>query len=87
MGLTNYYNSNENLLNSFEKIFKEIERYNKKLSNVILEQINICKNDISELTDIYNPILGDVNITYLFRCGGLKRKKMWGVEKKNTKFL
>ena len=74
MGLTNYYNSNENLLNSFEKIFKEIERYNKKLSNVILEQINICKNDISELTDIYNPILGDVNITYLFRCGGLKRK-------------
>ena len=74
MGLTKYYNSNENLLNSLEKIFKEIERYNKKLSNVILEQINICKNDISELTDIYNPILGDVNITYLFRCGGLKRK-------------
>ena len=74
MGLTNYYNKNENLLNSLEKIFKEIERYNKKLSNAILEQINICKNDISELTDIYNPILGDVNITYLFRCGGLKRK-------------
>ena len=74
MGLTKYYNTNENLLNSLEKIFKEIERYNKKLSNITLEQINICKKDISELTDIYNPILGDVNITYLFRCGGLKRK-------------
>ena len=74
MGLTKYYNSNENLLNSLEKIFKELERYNKKLSNITLEQINICKKDISELTDIYNPILGDVNITYLFRCGGLKRK-------------
>ena len=74
IGLTKYYNSNENLANSLEKTLKEIERYNKKLSKAILYQIELCKKDISDLTDIYNPILGNVNITFLFKCGGLKPK-------------
>ena len=74
LGLTTYYNSNENLLNKLQQILKEIERYNKKLSGLIIEQINNCQNDISDLIDIYNPILGNINITNLFKCGGLKRK-------------
>lgn len=73
-GLTKYYNSNENLLNSLEKIFKEVERYNKKLSSMIINQIKNCQNDIIDLIDIYNPILGKENITNLFKCEGLKRK-------------
>ena len=73
-GLTNYYNNNTNLLSSLEKIFKEVERNNKKLSNMIISQIKNCLNDISDLIDIYNPILGKNNITNLFKCGGLKRK-------------
>ena len=74
IGLTRFYNNNENLLNSLEKILKEIERYNKKLSGIIIDQISKCEKDISDLIDIYNPILGNINITYLFKCGGLKRK-------------
>ena len=74
IGLTNYYNNNENLLNSIEKIFKDMERYNKKLSSIIISQIKICQNDLADLIDIYNPILGNVNITNFFNCGGLKRK-------------
>ena len=73
-GLTKYYNSNENLLNSLEKIFKEVERYNKKLSSMIINQIKNCQNDIIDLIDIYNPILGKENITNLFKCERLKRK-------------
>ena len=73
-GLTKYYNNNENLLNSLEKIFKDVERYNKKLSSMIINQIKNCQNDIIDLIDIYNPILGKENITNLFKCGGLKRK-------------
>ena len=72
--MTNYYNNNTNLLSSLEKIFKEVERNNKKLSNMIISQIKNCLNDISDLIDIYNPILGKKNITNLFKCGGLKRK-------------
>ena len=74
IGLTNYYNHNENMMSSLEKIFKELERQNKKLSNMIISQIKNCLNDISDLIDIYNPILGKNNITNLFKCGGLKRK-------------
>ena len=74
IGLTRFYNNNENLLNSLEKILKEIERYNKKLFGIIIDQISKCEKDISDLIDIYNPILGNINITYLFKCGGLKRK-------------
>ena len=73
-GLTKYYNSNENLLNSLQKIWRDIKGYNKKLSGIILEQINNCQNDISDLIEIYNPILGMSNITNLFKCGRLKRK-------------
>ena len=74
IGLTNYYNHNENMMSSLEKIFKELERKNKKLSTIIISQIKNCLNDISDLIDIYNPILGKNNITNLFKCGGLKRK-------------
>jgi len=74
LGLTKYFNSNENLLNNLQQILKEIERYNKKLTGLILEQINNCQNDISDLIDIYNPILRSINVTNLFKCGGLKRK-------------
>ena len=74
LGLTKYFNSNENLLNNLQQILKEMERNNKKLIGIILEQINNCQNDISDLIDIYNPILGNINITNLFKCGGLKRK-------------
>ena len=73
-GLTKYYNSNENLLNSLEKIFKDVERYNKRLSSMIINQIKNCQNDIIDLIDIFNPILGKENITNLFKCGGLKRR-------------
>ena len=72
--LTEYYNNNENLLNSIEKVFKDIERYNKKLSSIILIQIKNCQNDVYDLMDIYNLILRNINITNLFKCSGLKRK-------------
>ena len=74
LGLTKYFNNNESLLNNLQQILKEIERYNKKLTGLILEQINNCQNDISDLIDIYNPILRSINVTNLFKCGGLKRK-------------
>ena len=74
LGLTNYYNYNEYLLESLEKILIEIERYHKKLPNLIISQIKNCQNDIGDLIDIYKPILGDNNITNLFKCGRLKRK-------------
>ena len=73
-GLTQYYNSNENLLQSLENILKEIERYYKKLSEIIVAQIHKCECDMRDLIDIYKPILGDTNITDLFKCGRLKRK-------------
>ena len=74
LGLTRYYNYNENLLKSLEKILIEIERYHKKLPNLIIYQIKNCENDIGDLIDIYKPILGDKNITNLFKCERLKRK-------------
>ena len=74
IGLTKFYNYNENLLESLEKILKEIERYHKKLPNLIISQIKKCENDIGDLIDIYKPILGDKNITNLFKCERLKRK-------------
>ena len=73
-GLTTYYNNNENLLESLEKKLKELERYNKKISEQIKLQIKQCENDIGDLIDIYTPTVGNINITDLFKCGRLKRK-------------
>ena len=74
LGLTKYYNNNENLLESFEKIIKDIERLHKKLPEIIVNQIKRCENDIGDLIDIYKPILGETNVTNLFKCERLKRK-------------
>ena len=73
-GLTNFYNNNANLLESIEKNLKEIERCNKKLSEIIISQILKIENNIGDIIDIYKPILAGTNITNLFKCGTLKRK-------------
>ena len=73
-GLTKYYNNNENLLESLKKKMKEMKRYNKKISEEIKSQVKKCENDIGDLIDIYKPILGNINITDLFKCERLKRK-------------
>ena len=73
-GLTAYYNSNEKLIESINKMLKEIERYHKKLQEVIITQIKKCQNDLGDLIDVYQPILGDKNITNLFKCDRLKKK-------------
>jgi len=70
--LTNFYNHNEYLLRKFEEILKEIENFNIKLSEEIISQIKKCKDILEDLIDIYQPILGDSNITYLFNCKRLK---------------
>ena len=74
--LTNYYNKNENLLESIEKNLKEINRCNKKLSEIIISQIQKFEDDIGDIIDIYKPILEDTNITNLFKCRSLKRNIM-----------
>jgi hypothetical protein len=73
-GLTAYYNSNTKLIESIDKMLKEIERNNKKLQEEIITQINKCQTDLGDLTDVYQPILGDKNITSLFKCDRLKKK-------------
>ena len=73
-GLTKYYNNNENLLKNIVKILEDIERFHKKLPEIIIDQIKKCENDLGDLIDIYKPILGDENITNLFKCRRLKRK-------------
>ena len=73
-GLTAYYNSNTKLIESIDKMLKEIERNNKKLQEEIITQINKCQTDLGDLIDVYQPILGDKNITSLFKCDRLKKK-------------
>ena len=70
--LTNFYNHNDYLLRKFEEILKEIEKFNIKLSEAIISQIKKCKDILGDLIDIYQPILGDSNITDLFKCQRLK---------------
>jgi hypothetical protein len=70
--LTNFYNHNEYLLRKFEEILKEIEIFNKKLSEAIISQIKKCKDILEDFIDIYQPILGNSNITDLFKCKRLK---------------
>jgi len=70
--LTNFYNHNEYLLRKFEEILKEIEKFNIKLSEEIISQIKKCRDILEDLIEIYQPILGDSNISYLFNCKRLK---------------
>lgn len=72
--LTKYYNNNEHLLETIEDKLKDLERYNKKLSELIISQVKKCENDLGDLIDIYKPILGNSNITDLFKCERLKKK-------------
>ena len=70
--LNNFYNHNEYLLRKFEEILKEIEKFNIKLSEEIISQIKKCRDILEDLIEIYQPILGDSNISYLFNCKRLK---------------
>ena len=72
--LTKFYDTNLYLLESIEQTLEDIERYNKKLSEIIISQIKVCKDDLGDLIDIFKPILGDSNITNLFKCERLKKK-------------
>lgn len=72
--LTQFYDSNLYLLESIEQTLEDIERYNKKLSEIIVSQIKVCDDDLGDLIDIFKPILGDSNITNLFKCERLKKK-------------
>ena len=44
--LTKYYNNNEHLLETIEDKLKDLERYNKKLSELIISQVKKCENDL-----------------------------------------
>ena len=72
--LTQFYDRNLYLLESIQQTLEDIERYNKKLSEIIVSQITVCKDDLGDLIDIFKPILGDSNITNLFKCERLKKK-------------
>jgi hypothetical protein len=74
--LTQFHDSNLYLLESIEQTLEDIERYNKKLSDIIISQIKVCENDLGDLIDIFKPILGDSNITNLFKCERLKKKSL-----------
>jgi hypothetical protein len=72
--LTQFYDRNLYLLESIQQTLEDIERYNKKLSEIIVSQITVCKDDLGDLIDIFKPILGESNITNLFKCERLKKK-------------
>ena len=72
--LTQFYDRNLYLLESIQQTLEDIERYNKKLSEIIVSQIKVCNDDLGDLIDIFKPILGDSNITNLFKCERLKKK-------------